>query len=53
MSRNYFDTFCILLVEIKGFNVLIKNKPIFQQLINVKQEAYKKLVECQETMTIK
>ena len=30
------------LVEIKGFNVLIFNKPFFDQLVKKKQEAYKK-----------
>ena len=40
------------LVEIKHFNVLINNKPFFEQFIKNKQDAYEKLVECQETMNI-
>ena len=33
------------LVEIKDFNVLIENKPLFYQAVKRKQEGYKKLVE--------
>ena len=33
------------LVEIKDFNTLISNKPIFDQTIKKKQETYKKLVK--------
>ena len=33
------------LVEIKYFNVLIDNKPFFDQLVKTKQESYKKLIE--------
>ena len=33
------------LVEIKHFNVLINNKPLFEQFIKNKQDAYEKLVE--------
>ena len=33
------------LVEIKYFNVLIDNKPFFDQPVKSKQEAYEKLIE--------
>ena len=33
------------LVEIKYFNALIDNKPIFDQSLKDKQEAYEKLIE--------
>ena len=33
------------LVEIKDFNVLIDNRPFFDQLVKNKQEAYKKRIE--------
>ena len=33
------------LVEIKDFNALIDNKPIFDQLMKSKQEAYEKLAK--------
>ena len=33
------------LVEIKDFNVLIDNKPFFDQPVKSKQEGYEKLIE--------
>ena len=44
-KRNSLDEYYMLLVDIKDFNVLIDNKPFFDQLVKNKQEAYKKLVE--------
>ena len=44
-TRNYFDKYCMPLVQIKDFNVLIENKPFFDQPIKNKQEAFKKLVK--------
>ena len=35
----------VLLVEVKYFNVLIGNKPVFDQPVKKKREAYEKLVE--------
>ena len=35
----------LLLVKIKDFNVLIDNKPIFDQPVKNKQEVYEKLVK--------
>ena len=40
------------LVQIKDFNVLIDNKPFFDQPVKNKQEAYEKLIECQDIMII-
>ena len=42
-ERNYFDKYYVLLVEIKDFNVLINNKPLFEEPINNKQEVDKKI----------
>ena len=33
------------LVEIKNFNALIDNKPLFDQPVKNKQETYKKLIK--------
>ena len=33
------------LVEIKNFNVLIDNKPLFEQPVKNKQETYEKLIK--------
>ena len=38
-TRNSFDEYCMPLVEIKDFNVLINNKSIFDHLVKNKQEA--------------
>ena len=42
-ERNHFDKYYVLLVEIKDFNVLINNKPLFEEPINNKQEVDKKI----------
>ena len=44
-TRNYFDEYYMPLVEIKDFNTLIDNKPMFDQPVKSKQEAYEKLIE--------
>ena len=44
-TRNLFNKYCMLLVEIKDFNALIDNKSFFDQPIKNKQEAYEKLVK--------
>ena len=44
-TRDYFVKYYISLVEIKYFNVLIDNKPFFDQPVKNKQKAYKKLSE--------
>ena len=43
--RNSFDECYMPLVEIKGFNALIANKPFFNQTVKNTQESYEKLVE--------
>ena len=43
-TRNYFDKYYIPLVEIKKFNVLAENKPVFDQPVKNKKEAYEKLI---------
>ena len=40
------------LIKINDFNALIDNKPFFDQSVKSKQQAYKKLTECQEMITI-
>ena len=44
-TRNSFDEYYMPLVETKDFNVLIDNKPFFDQSVKNKQEAYEKLIE--------
>ena len=44
-KRDYFCEYYMSLVEIKDFNTLIYNKPIFDRLVKNKQEAYEKLAE--------
>ena len=44
-KRNSFDEYYLPLVEKKGFNALIDNKPFFDQPVRNKQEAYEKLIE--------
>ena len=44
-TRDSFDKYYMLLVEIKDFNALTDNKPFFDQPVKNKQEAYEKLVE--------
>ena len=43
-TRNSFYKYCMPLVEIKDFNALIDNKPLFDQPVKSKQEAYEKLI---------
>ena len=51
-TRGSFDIFYMSLGEIKDFNALIDNKPFFDQLVRNNQEAYERLLKCQEMMTI-
>ena len=41
-TKNYFDKYYMLLVEIKDFNALIDNKSFFEQPVKSKQEVYEK-----------
>ena len=51
-TRNSLDRYHILLVEIEDFNVLIDNKPFFDQQIKNKQEVYENLFKYQEIITL-
>ena len=44
-SRDSFDKYYMPLIEIKGFNALIDNKPFFDQPVKNKQEAYQAIIE--------
>ena len=44
-TRNSFDEYYIPLVEIKGFNALIYNKPFFDQPVKNKQKECEKFIE--------
>ena len=39
-TRDYFGKYYMSLVEVKYFNAWIDNKPLFDQLVKNKQEAY-------------
>ena len=43
-TRDSFDNYYMLLVEVKYFNALIDNKPFFDQPVKNKQEASKKRI---------
>ena len=45
LAGDSFDEYYMSLVEIKDFNALIDNKPVFDQPVNNKQGAHKKFVE--------
>ena len=47
----YFDNYYMPLVEIKDFNVLIDNKPLFDQPPKNKKRM-KNLLKCQKMITI-
>ena len=44
-TRNLFNEYFMPSVEIKDFNVLIDNKPFFDQPVKNQQETFKKLLE--------
>ena len=44
-TRNSFDQYYLPLVEIKGFDTFINNKPFFDHPVKSKQEACEKLIE--------
>ena len=51
-TKNFPDKYYMPLVENKGLNALIDNKPIFDKPVKNKQEAQEKSSKCQEMMTI-
>ena len=46
-----FDRFYMSLVEVKDFNVLIDNKPFFDQTVKTNKKHMKNSSKCQEMMT--
>ena len=44
-TRHSFNKYYITLVEIKGFNTFIDDKPFFDQPVKSKQEAFEELIE--------
>ena len=44
-ERNSFDSYCMPLVQIKVFNVLIDNKLFFDRPVKNKQEVYEDLLK--------
>ena len=44
-TRNSFDRYYMPLVKIKGFNASIDNKPVLDQPVKNKREAYEELIE--------
>ena len=51
-TRNPFYEDYMRLVEIKYFNTLIDNKPIFDRPVKSKQEAYEKLIKISRILII-
>ena len=47
-SRNYMSV-----VEIKDFNLVIDNKPFFDQPIKINKKCRRNLSKCQETMILR
>ena len=47
----FFDRFYMSLVEVKDFNVLIDNKPFFDQTVKTNKKHMKNSSKCQEMMT--
>ena len=51
-TRDSFSMHYVLLVETKYFNVLIGNKPVFNQLMKKNKKRMKNLLKYQEMVTI-
>ena len=49
-ARDYFDEYYMTLVEIKDFNVLIDNKPLFISQSKSNKKCMNNLSKCQEIM---
>ena len=49
-ARDYFDEYCMTLVEIKDFNALIDNKPLFISQSKTNKKCMNNLSKCQEIM---
>ena len=50
-TRNSFGEYYMSLVEMKDFNALIENKPVFDQPVKNKQEAYEKPIKMSKMTT--
>ena len=50
--RDSFSMHYVLLVEVEYFNVLIGNKPVFDQPVKKNKKRMKNLLKCQEMVTI-
>ena len=51
-TRDSFDKYYMLLVEVKYFNALIDNKSFFDQPVKTNKKRMKNVLECKEMMTI-
>ena len=51
-TRDSFSMHYVLLVDVKYFNVLLGNKPVFDQPVKKNKKRMKNLLECQEMVTI-
>ena len=49
-TKNSFDKYYMLLVEIKDFDALIDNKPFFDQSVKTNKRHMKNVLKCQEIM---
>ena len=50
--RRSFSLHYVLLVEIKCLNVLIGNKPVFDEPVKKNKKPMKNLLKCQEMVTL-
>ena len=51
-ARDSFSMHYVLLVDVKYFNVLLGNKPVFDQPVKKDKKRMKNLLKCQEMVTI-
>ena len=51
-TRNYFYEYYMPLVEIKDFNALTDNKPLFDQHVKTNKKLIKNFLKCQEIIII-
>ena len=51
-ARDSLDKCYMPLIEIKGFNALIDNKPFFDQPVKTNKKGIKGLLKCQEVIIV-
>ena len=51
-TKDFFDEYYMSLVVIKDFNVLIDNKPFFNQSVKINKKRMQNLSKCQEILII-